>query len=46
MKKTLKWTSKPNLVAIRKNKFTLTLNKPAYVGMWIFDFSKVLCIIS
>ena len=27
MKKTLKWTSKPNLVAICKNKFTLTLNK-------------------
>ena len=44
--KTLKWTSKPNVVAIRKNKFTLTLNKPAYVGMWIFDLSKVLCIIS
>ena len=38
----LKWTSKPsymsqkifdaNLVAIRKNQVTLTLNKPAYVG--------------
>ena len=41
----LKWTSKPSymshkifdndLVAIRKNKVTLTLNKPAYIGMCI-----------
>ena len=39
----LKWVPKPsfipqnifdnNLVVIRKNKVTLTLNKPAYVGM-------------
>ena len=39
----LKWTSKPSymshkmfdidLVAIRKSKVTLTLNKPTYVGM-------------
>ena len=39
----LKWTFKPSymshklfetdLVAIRKNKVTLTLNKPAYIGM-------------
>ena len=48
----LKWTSKPSytshkifdndLVAIRKNKVTLTLNKPAYVGICILDLSKVL----
>ena len=48
----LKRTSKPsdishkifdnNLVAIRKNKFTLTLNKPAYIGMCILELSKVL----
>ena len=25
-----------------KSKITLTLNKPAYVGMWILDLSKVL----
>ena len=41
----LKWASKPSymshkifdndLVAIRKNKVTLTLNKPAYIGMCI-----------
>ena len=41
----LKWTSKPSymshkifdndLVAILKNKITLTLNKPAYIGMCI-----------
>ena len=31
-----------NLVAIRKRKATLTLNKPAYVGMCIFDLNKVL----
>ena len=30
------------LVAIRKHKFTLTLNKPPYVGMWKLDLSKVL----
>ena len=39
----VKWTSKPNyishkildndLVEMRKNKVTLTLNKPAYIGM-------------
>ena len=48
----LKWTSKPsymspkifdnNLVAICKNKVTLTLNKPAYAGMCILDLSKEL----
>ena len=48
----LKWTSKPSymsqkifhndLVAVRKSKVTLTLNKPAYVGMCILDFSKAL----
>ena len=47
----LKWTSKPNymsqkisdndLVAIRKSKITLALNKPAYVGMCILDLSNV-----
>ena len=31
-----------NLVAIRKIKITLTLNKPAYTGMCILDLSKVL----
>ena len=31
-----------DLVAIRKNQVTLTLNKPAYVGMCNFDLSKVL----
>ena len=29
-------------VAIRKNKVTLTLNKPAYMGMCILELSKVL----
>ena len=47
-----KWTSKPSylshkifendLVAIRKNKVTLTLNKPAYIGMCILEVSEVL----
>ena len=31
-----------NVVTIRKNKVTLTLNKPAYVGMFILELSKVL----
>ena len=31
-----------DLVAIRKNKVTLTLNKPAYIGMCILELSKVL----
>ena len=31
-----------SLVAIRKNKLTLTLNKPAYIGMCIWELSKVL----
>ena len=31
-----------NLVAIRKSKVALTLNKPAYAGMCILDLSKVL----
>ena len=30
------------LVAIRKSKVTLTLNKPTYVGMCTLDLSKVL----
>ena len=48
----LRWTSKPSymphkifdndLVAIRKNKVTLTLNKPAYNGICILELSKVL----
>ena len=45
----LKQTSKPNhkifdnnLVTIRKSKFTLTLNKPAYVGMCVLYFGKLL----
>ena len=48
----LKWTSKPsyiphkifdnNLVTICKNTVTLTLNKPAYVGMSILDLNKLL----
>ena len=48
----LKCTSKPsyislkifdgNLVAIRKTKFGLKLNKPAYIGMCILYLSKVL----
>ena len=31
-----------DLVAIYKSKVTLTLNKPAYVGMCILDLSKIL----
>ena len=31
-----------DLVVIRKSKVTLTLNKPAYVGMSILELSKVL----
>ena len=48
----LKWTSKPSymshkifdtdLVAIRKNKVTLMLKKPAYTGMCSLELSKVL----
>ena len=51
-KKLLKMTAKPtyvsskifneNLVAIHKIKETLTLNRPAYVGMCILDLSKTL----
>ena len=47
----LKCTSKPsymshkifdnNLVAIRKSKLALKLNKPAYIGMCILQLSKV-----
>ena len=47
----LKWTSKPscmshkifdsNLIAIRKSKLALKLNKPAYIGMCILELSKV-----
>ena len=48
----LTWISKPSymshkivdndLVAIRKNKVTLTFNKPAYIGMCILELSEVL----
>ena len=48
----LKWTSKPsymshkhfenNLMLIPKNKVTLTLDKPANVGKYIFHLNKVL----
>ena len=48
----LKCTSKPsymshkifdnNLVAIRKSKVSLKLNKPAYIGMCILELSKIL----
>ena len=31
-----------NLVAIRKNKVTLMLNKPAYIGICILELCKVL----
>ena len=31
-----------DLVAIHKHKVTLTLDKPAYVGICILDLSKVL----
>ena len=31
-----------NLVTICKNRVTLTLNKPAYIGMYILELSKVL----
>ena len=51
-KKLLKLTSKPtylgskifneNLVAVHKIKETLTLNKPAYMGMCILNLSKIL----
>ena len=51
-KKLLKLTNKPtyvsskifneNLVAVHKIKETLTLNRPAYVGMCILDLSKTL----
>ena len=51
-KKLVKMTSKPtyvsskifneNLVAVHKIKETLTLNRPAYVGMCILDLSKTL----
>ena len=47
----LKWTSKPSymshkmfdndLVPIRKNKVTLTLNIPAYIGECILELSEV-----
>ena len=46
----LKWTSKPSymshkvfdndFVAIHKNKVTLTLNQPVYVGMRILEWVK------
>ena len=51
-KRLLKWSSKPSyvsqkifgndLVEISKNKVTLTLNKPAYIGICILELSKVL----
>ena len=50
----LKCTSKPicmshkifenNLVAIRKNKLPLKLNKPSYIGICILELSKVLIV--
>ena len=50
--KLLKWASRPSfisckifnedLVAVHKSKLTLTLNRPAYVGMCILDLSKTL----
>ena len=51
-KKLLKWVSRPtyvsskifneDLVAVHKIKETLTLNRPAYVGMCVLDLSKTL----
>ena len=51
-KKLLEWASKPtyvsskifneNLVAVHKIKESITLNRPAYVGMCILDLSKTL----
>ena len=48
-KEHLRWTSKPSymshkifdndLVAIRKNKVTLTLNKPSCIGICILELS-------
>ena len=48
----LKWTTKPSymshkifdndLVAIRKNKVTLMLNKLAYIGMCILELIEIL----
>ena len=48
----LKWISKPSymlhklydngLIAMCKSKVTLTVNKPAYIGMCILELSKVL----
>ena len=48
----LKWTSKPsymsskvfanNLVKIHKSKLALMLNKPAYIEMWVLEFSEML----
>ena len=35
-------TSKENLVAVHKIKETLTMNRPAYIGMCILDLSKTL----
>ena len=35
-------TFENNLVALRNNKVTLTLNKPAYIRMCILELSKVL----
>ena len=55
-KKLLNLTSKPtyirskifnkNLVAVHKIKEALTINRPAYVGMCIFDLSRHRCTIS
>ena len=51
-KDSLNWTSKTSymsqkrfgndLIAVRKNKVTLTLNKPAYIGMRTLELSKEL----
>ena len=36
------YSTKSNLVAIHKSKVTLKINKPAYIGMYILELSKVL----
>ena len=51
-KDSLKWASKPSymtckitdndLIAIHQGKVILTFNKPAYIGMYILELSKVL----
>ena len=31
-----------SFVAISKSRFTLELNKPAYIEMWLLELSKIL----